>query len=155
MKNGESRYKGQAKDKLYQLTAGSPYLMQILCAQVVKYLNRKRQPYITGADIEIIAEMMTRGENRLGEEIFDGFVTPGDEINATVPNKDLWRVLTVIAQQSRLSGWCSINELEGIENATDAVKDLIERGTLEKDEDKLRIKVELFSRWLRINMRGI
>ena len=82
-------------------------------------------------------------------------MTPGDEINATVPNKDLWRVLTVIAQQSRLSGWCSINELEGIENATDAVKDLIERGTLEKDEDKLRIKVELFSRWLRINMRGI
>jgi len=59
----------------------------------------------------------------------------------------LWKILTVIAQQSRVSGWCSINELENIEDATLAINDLIERDTLEKDGDKLHIKVELFSKW--------
>jgi hypothetical protein len=153
--NNESRYKGNALEMIYGLTSGSPYFLQKLCSAIVDYINRRRTPFITGADIENVAESMTRGERKLESEVFDALVTAGDEKHAVVPREQLWQILTKIALQSRKSGWCSINELEDIENANAAIKDLIERDTLLGDEDKLRIKVELFSKWLRINMRGV
>lgn len=153
--NNESRYRGNALEMIYGLTSGSPYFLQKICSAVVDYINHRRTPFITGADIENVAESMTRGERKLESEVFDALVTAGEEKHAVVPRERLWQVLTRIALQSRQSGWCSRNELEDIENANVAIKDLIERDTLLVDEDKLRIKVELFSMWLRINMRGV
>lgn len=150
--NGNSRYRGNALDKIFSLTSGSPYFLQKICSSIVDYINRQRTPFITGADVENVAEIMTRGEKRLESEVFDALVTAGDEKNAIVQRDILWKVLTIIAQHSRLSGWCSRNELETIDGAKLAIKDLLDRDTLVIDEDKVKIKVELFERWLRINM---
>ena len=153
--DGKSRYRGNALEAIYRVTAGSPYFLQKVCSEIVKYLNKRQQPYITEADVDNVIDSMVRGENRLKEEVFDELVTAGDERNAWVPRKQLWSILTKIALQTGDSGWCSVSELEDIENADAAIKDLHERDILVLDGDKLRIKVELFTKWLKINWRGV
>ena len=46
-----NRYKEEALDRLYELTAGSAYLIMNLCADLVKYLNETHSVYITKAHI--------------------------------------------------------------------------------------------------------
>ena len=53
---GQSRFKGAALDKIFDLTAGSTYFLQKLCSNVVEYMNERKSPFVTGADIDRIAE---------------------------------------------------------------------------------------------------
>lgn len=149
--NGKSRFKGNALDKVYELTAGSPYFLQKLCSNIVEYMNERRSPYVTGADIDNIAETMVRGELRMQEEEFDGIISSGDKLNAIFTEEELLPLLTRIATSSLQLGWCPISELFDIEKYDAKIDDLVSRDTLEKNEQQVRIKAGLLSRWLRIN----
>ena len=149
--NGKSRFKGNALDKVYELTAGSPYFLQKLCSNIVDYMNGHRSPYVTGADIDDIAENMVRGELRMQEEEFDGIISSGDKLNAIFSEEELIPILTRIATSSLQLDWCPISELYDIEDYEAKIDDLVLRDTLEKNEQQVRIKAGLLSRWLRVN----
>lgn len=156
-KDGESRYRGNSLTKVYQKTAGSPYFLQRFCSELVKYLNRKGAGIITEADIDVVADNLVhgRGDQPLVEENFDALVSSGEANLSTIPEEDLWNTLTAIAKHSnRASGWCAINELMlDPMYKHEASLDLRNRGTLEIDGEKVRIRVALFAEWLRINER--
>lgn len=147
--NDQSRYVAGAFDTLFRLTAGSPYFMQKMCSKVVTYMNTKRFPAVTSADVESVAETMIRGGDRVGKEVFDALVTSGDRLVAEFGEESLWKVLTTIAEQSSRSGWCSLADIP--EEEKDLLEDLRKRGTLEEEEGKVRICVDLFAKWLRVN----
>jgi len=43
--NGSSRYRGQALHRLFGLTAGSPFFLQIACDRLVRHLNARRAAF--------------------------------------------------------------------------------------------------------------
>lgn len=153
LKDGKSRFKGEALEIVYNLTAGNPYYLQQMCSRIVEYMNKKKYPFITGADIENILATMIRGDERLGQESFDALVTAGDEKIAKIPRDILWKILCGIANPSNCStdGWCKIDNLSSIQQYQEAIDDLVKRGSLERDNGQVRIRVALFSHWLRIN----
>ena len=148
---GQSRFKGAALDKVFELTAGSTYFLQKLCSNIVEYMNDRKSPFVTGADIDRIAENMVRGEERMLEEDFDGIISSGDDLNAVFSKSELLPLLTNIATSSLRSGWCQISELSNIDKYEEMIDDLVLRETLEKNERQVRIKAGLLSHWLRIN----
>ena len=156
-KDGESRFRGNSLTKVYQKTAGSPYFLQRFCSELVKYLNRKGAGIITEADIEVVSDNLVhgRGDQPLVEENFDALVSSGEANLSTMPEEELWDTLTAIAKHSnRVSGWCAIDELmQDPLYKHEAALDLRNRGTLEIDGERVRIRVELFAEWLRINER--
>ena len=156
-KEGESRFRGNSLTKVYQKTAGSPYFLQRFCSELVKYLNRKGAGIVTEADIEVVSDNLVhgRGDQPLVEENFDALVSSGEVNLSTIPEDELWGTLTAIAKHSnRASGWCAIDELElDPMYKHKAAMDLCDRGTLDIDGEKIRIRVELFAEWLRINER--
>lgn len=52
----ESRYRSLAMNRIFDLTGGSPFYIQIFCDRLVNYMNRRKAMYITEADVENIKE---------------------------------------------------------------------------------------------------
>lgn len=149
--NGLSRYRGQALHRLFDLTAGSPFFLQIACDRLVRHLNVRKAVFVTEADIDQIARTLTVGSEALPPERFDALVTAAGEKVATIPRDDLWGVLTRVARESLHSGWCYRTALSELPRSHDAVKDLVDREILAVEGDRVRIRVGLFAAWLRAN----
>jgi cold shock CspA family protein len=149
--DGRSRYRGQALRRLFSLTAGSPFFLQIACDRLVRHLNARKAPFVTEADIDQIARTLTIGGEALPPERFDALVTAAGERVAAVPREDLWRVLARAARDSLHSGWCYRSALAELTRGEEAVRDLVDREVLEVQGDRVSIRVGLFAAWLRAN----
>jgi len=155
--NGDSRYRGNSLTKIYQKTAGSPYFLQRFCSEMVKYLNEKLVAIITEADVNAVADSLVhgRGVSPLRKEDFDALVTAGDPKLSPVPEKLLWNLLSQIAVHSTNSSWCDVDDLKDGERFLEALEDLKNRDTVVFENGKVRIRVELFADWLRVNNKGV
>ena len=149
--DGASRYRGQALHRLFDLTAGSPFFLQIACDRLVRHLNSRKAAFVTEADIDQVARTLTVGGEALPPERFDALVTAAGEKVATVPRDDLWRVLARVARESLHSGWCYRDVLTELPRSLEALKDLIDREILAVEGERVSIRVGLFAAWLRAN----
>jgi len=149
--NGASRYRGQSLQRLFVLTAGSPFFLQIACDRLVRHLNIRKAAFVTEADIEQVARTLTVGGDALPPERFDALVTAAGEKVASVPREDLWCVLARVARESLHSGWCYKTSLIELPKGQEALRDLIDRQILAVEGERVSIRVGLFSAWLRAN----
>jgi tetratricopeptide (TPR) repeat protein len=178
-KNGESRYREKAIDRIVDLTAGSPFYIQIICSRLVEYMNRKRARLVTEADVEQVKSELIRGTNRLDWGDFDNLVSSGDTAADAISDEDAKKVLSIIAANAR-TGPCSRNSIVSIASETtdvldksitsassspggappdrvlytiDAIlDDLVKRDVLECEQGQYyRIRVGLFKEWLIAN----
>lgn len=151
----KSRYREQSVQRIIELTAGSPYYIQIICDRLVRYMNRKCAPLVTEADVEQIKESLIQGPEALDETKFHSFVKSGDISKDAISEDDAKKVLTTIAKNSgtdskgcpRHSIVCDTNlEVDKI------LKDLVRREVVERDdEESYKICVGLFKEWLIAN----
>lgn len=149
-----TRYRGEALTRLYQLTAGSPFFLQIVCNALVDHLNTKGSSFITEADIDQVQQKLIIGNLALPPDKFDCLVTAAVSEKAEEFNKgELWRLLARIASESLQSGRCSIAALKDIPNSEEMIRDLGNREVLLIQGDSVQIRVKLFSAWLRENYR--
>lgn len=148
--DGQTRYRGQAVHRLFDLTAGSPFFLQIACDRLVRHLNARKAAFVTEADIDHVGQTLTVTDP-LPMERFDALVTAAGEKVATVPREHLWTLLARIARESLHSGWCYRSVLKELPHSDDAVTDLIDRGILSEEGKRVRIRVGLFASWLRAN----
>ncbi len=146
----ESRYREKAIERILDLTAGSPFYIQILCNRLVQYMNRKRARLVTDADIEQIKQELITGANSLGKDKFDNLVSSGDTSSDAIGEDDILRVLAAIAVNSR-TGPCNRQSI-ACETATPIdliLEDLVRRRVLERERGSYyRITVGLFKEWL-------
>jgi tetratricopeptide (TPR) repeat protein len=152
--DGCSRYRGQAQSRLFDLTAGSPFFMQIFCDRLVRHINLRNAAFITEADIEQVARMLTIGTDALPPERFDALVTAAGENVANVPRNNLWQVLGRIARESLHSGWCYRASLSELPRIQEVLADLSDREILIVEGERVRIRVGLFAAWLRANQHA-
>ncbi|MEM9775217.1 MAG: PQQ-binding-like beta-propeller repeat protein [Chloroflexota bacterium] len=60
---GKVLYDDLALDKIWRVTAGHPYFLQLVCYTLINYANRHKTAYITIADVnEMLREMLRLGE---------------------------------------------------------------------------------------------
>jgi len=147
---GDSRYRGRAVERLLQLTAGSPYYIQIFCNRLVEYMNSNRAIYVTDADIERVKQELLRGQNRLTDGQFDNLLSSADEYTNLISAADARAVLTQIAQHTRHQDWCDAGRIQAHTSKplAEVLEDLVRREVLEKQNDNYRIRVGLFKEWL-------
>ena len=149
-RQGESRYRERAKDRIIDLTAGNPFYIQILCNRLVEYMNRKRASLVTEADVEQVMEELIRGVNALGPDKFDNLINSGDTSEDAISDEDALRVLTAIAVNSR-TGPCSRNSIvcETHTPVDEVLEDLVKRDVVERERGQYySIRVGLFKEWL-------
>nr|WP_290665147.1 tetratricopeptide repeat protein [Ardenticatena sp.] len=152
-RNGESRYRERAIERILELTAGSPFYIQIVCDRLVKYMNRKRASLITEADVEQVKTELVRGVNALGLDKFDNLINSGDTSEDAISDEDALKVLKAIAINSQ-TGPCNRNSIScETEKPIDVIlEDLVNREVVERERGRYyRIRVGLFRDWLTIH----
>lgn len=147
--NGEkvSRYQPEALNRLYELTAGSAFLIMILCAELVEYLNATRSVYITRAHVdECIREKLTSfEEKRLFEPLFND-KSKVDNEKIIEENK---RILYEIAKISNKREWASLKSIIKTEDDKKIIEDLEQRDVLIiQNNERCKIKVALYKEWI-------
>lgn len=147
---GLSRYRGRALDRLLQLTAGSPFYMQIFCDRLVRYMNQKLASFITEADIDMVASLLTTGAEALPIERFDPLITAAGESVAETAREKYLQLLSNIATKSDAITGARPSDLPSIEKKEAILRDLQERDVIVSDaEGRIKIRVQLFQEWLK------
>jgi len=152
-KKGESRYRERAIERILDLTAGSPFYIQIICNRLVEYMNRKRAMLVTEADVEYVKNELVRGVNALGEDKFDNLIDSGDTSEDAICREDILNVLKEIARNSK-TGACSRSSITCETNTPidKILDDLVMRDVLERERGHFyQIRVGLFKEWLLAN----
>jgi tetratricopeptide (TPR) repeat protein len=143
-----SRYRGNAVDRILELTGRSPYYIQLFCQRLVHYMNREdvRAPTIGPADVDAVARQLIFSE--LGRNEFDNLLTPGDsevsDIRSTL-------VIDVLRATRRESGPNMYHEVNPDVNPEEArvMEDLLRREVVKRlSGNRYRIQVGIFSEWL-------
>ncbi len=156
-KHGESRFREKAIERIYDLSAGSPFYIQIICDRLVDYMNMHHARLVTEADVEQVKNELVRGSNRLGLDDFDNLLSSGDTSDEAIAVEDAKKVLTAIAINTRL-GVCDRESVVSAVSDTkasvdDILDDLVKRDVIELQQRRnYRIQVELFKEWLLAQM---
>jgi hypothetical protein len=146
----KSRYREKAVDSIVNLTAGSPYYIQIICNRLVEYMNRKAIRLVTEANVKDIKDELIHGANLLGWDHFDNLTNSGDTSPDAISEEDAKKVLLAIAINSP-TGPCSRSRLdvETKKPLDEILEDLVNREVLEvKAGQYYEIRVGLFKEWL-------
>ncbi len=148
-RQGESRYREQAIETIFTLTAGSPFYIQIICNRLVEYMNRKRAKFVTEADVKQVRNDLITGVNALDVGKFDNLINSGDTSSDAISDDDALKVLTAIALNSR-TGLCNRSNIacETQTPVDEILRDLVNREVIEQRDQNYRIRVELFKEWL-------
>ena len=151
-RQGESRYREQAIEQILELTAGSPFYIQMLCNRLVEYMNVKHAHLVTEADVEQVKNELISGVNALDLDKFDNLINSGDTSADAISDDDALKVLKTIADNS-VTGPCHRDRIDcktslPIDTILD---DLEKRDIVERREQFYQIQVRLFKEWLIVN----
>lgn len=147
---GESRYVEKSVEYVLNLTAGSPYYIQIICSRIVELMNSTQSLYVSQYEVSRVRDELVLGTNRLGQDKFENLYNSGDTSSDAIADNDCLRVLKDIAINSR-NGACPRQKIT-CKTEIDVemvLADLLSRDVISKtDGDLFTIQVGLFREWL-------
>jgi tetratricopeptide (TPR) repeat protein len=149
----QTRFRERAVERILELTAGSPFYIQMLCNRLVEYMNRKRVRLVTEADVELVKDDMVKGPNSLTKDKFENLYNSGDTATDAISDRDALKVCAVVAVNSR-TGPCNGQTIRcQTDSAIDAVLlDLVRRDVLQSERGHYyQLSVGLFKEWLLAN----
>ncbi len=151
--DGKSRYRGRALERLLELTAGSPFFLQIMCNELVLHINARRSPWASEADVEAVLRKLTFNREALPLERFDPLISAAGEVVALACKETYLTILRDIANYTGRAG-ALLSELPNIDNREAIIDDMLRRQVISRDENgRLNIVVKLFEAWLRAEGR--
>lgn len=152
-RQGDSRYREQAIERILDLTAGSPFYIQIICNRLVEYMNVKHAGLVTEADVEQVKNELIRDVNALGLDKFDNLINSGDTSPDAISDEDALKVLKVIADNSSKTDLCPFDRIncETCSPVDMILEDLEKRDVVERRDRSYKIQVGLFKEWLIVN----
>ena len=152
-RQGESRYREQAIERILDITAGSPFYIQIICNRLVEYMNVKHAVLVTEADVETVKNELIHGVNALGLDKFDNLINSGDTSADAISDEDALKVLKIIADNSSKTDLCHRDRIDcktrlPVDTILD---DLVNRDVVKRRDQSYQIQVGLFKEWLVVN----
>ncbi len=149
-KQGESRYREQAIERILDLTAGSPFYIQMICNRLVEYMNFKHAGLVTEADVDQVKNDLISGVNALGLDKFDNLISSGDTSPDAIADEDVLKVLKVIADNSNKTDPCPHDKIVCQTNSPldTILDDLEKRDVVKRRDQSYKIQVGLFIEWL-------
>jgi ligand-binding sensor domain-containing protein len=138
-------------DVIYRLTAGQPFYTQVICQNMVDYLNENEQNWVTLADLtHVIADII---DNPLPQMIYTWDVLSDDEklvlslLAETLPDGNDYATAHQLRASVKANDY-PVNLSENTMRLT--LEEMFRRELLEKDAvDGFRFKIDLFRLWIR------
>lgn len=154
--NNRSRYTRDSIDKIINLTACSPFYIQIICNELVRFMNAKKKPVLTPRDVEDVVISLCKGQNSLTEFDFENLLSAGDKQLDQIKPDEAFAILLEIAKLTKTLNFARREDITVYSPVKDdeIIKDLMERAVIEDESlvsNRYKIKVQLFKDWLNFN----
>lgn len=154
--NNRSRYTRDSIDKIISLTACSPFYIQIICNELVRFMNAKKKPVLTPRDVEDVVFSLCKGQNSLTEFDFENLLSAGDKQLDHIKPDEAFAILLEIAKLTKTLNFARREDitLNSPIKDDEIIKDLMERAVIEEENlvsNRYKIKVQLFKDWLNFN----
>lgn len=154
--NNRSRYTRDSIDKIISLTACSPFYIQIICNELVRFMNARKKPVLTPRDVEDVVISLCKGQNSLTEFDFENLLSAGDKQLDQIKPDEAFAILIEIAKLTKTLNFARREDISVYSPSKDneIIKDLIERAVLEEESlvsNRYKIQVQLFKDWLNFN----
>lgn len=154
--NNRSRYTRDSIYKIISLTACSPFYIQIICNELVRFMNSKRKPVLTPRDVEDVVFSLCKGQNSLTEFDFENLLSAGDKQLDKIKPDEAFAILSEIAKLTKTLNFARRDDISvySLEKDNDIINDLLERAVLEEESvvsNRYKIQVQLFKDWLNYN----
>jgi ligand-binding sensor domain-containing protein len=138
-------------DVIYRLTAGQPFYTQVICQNMVDYLNEQEQNWVTIAGLtHVIADIV---DNPLPQMIYTWDVLSDDEklvlslLAETLPDGNDYATARELRASVKANDY-PVNLSENTMRLT--LEEMFRRELIEKDAvDGFRFKIDLFRLWVR------
>lgn len=152
----------QVVDEIVRLTAGSPFYIQFVCHRLVDYLNRTKNPTVTGADVDRVVDELIQGPTRLDPFTkFDNLLRYKEDdtrdTRETILEGLFLYLLADETRTRRFAPFGALRERASFVNESDLIEianQLEERQVVESVSSpgrQYRIVVDLFRRWINSN----
>lgn len=163
--NPEVRFSDQAVSRLVELTAGSAYLLMILCAELVDYLNEVHHSNVIPAHIDQLVDRVF-SSNAISEThfdpLYDGNITlvrkkkedGTEEAVLESRREENKKLLTELASRTYAGSAFGTSREQLTADGMDPqlldslLQSLVARGVLEMKQGQYRIIVRLYHEWL-------
>lgn len=154
--NNRSRYTRDSIDKIISLTSCSPFYIQIICNELVRFMNAKKKPVLTPRDVEDVVISLCKGQNSLTEFDFENLLSAGDKQLDQIKPDEAYAILMEIAKLTKTLNFARREDITVYSPVKDdeIIKDLMERAVIEEESlvtNRYKIKVQLFKDWLNFN----
>lgn len=154
--NNRSRYTRDSIDKIISLTACSPFYIQIICNELVRFMNAKKKPVLTPRDVEDVVFSLCKGQNSLTEFDFENLLSAGDKQLDQIKPDEAFAILLEIAKLTKTLNFARREDITVYSPIKDdeIIKNLMERAVIEEENlvsNRYKIKVQLFKDWLNFN----
>ena len=146
------RYKEGAKEKIYELTSGSAFLIMKFCSELVEYINEQKCIFITGAHVE---DFLNKNIEKFEEAVyFDPQYNDKSNIDCKDISEKNKKILLYIAKKSKNREWADVSEFLKDKEKMNLINRLVDRDVLVRNNsNKFKIKVGLYKEFL-IRMHG-
>ena len=144
-----NRFQDSALDMLYELTAGSAFLIMKLCAGLVDYLNEQKTIIVTRAHVE---DYLRKNIGSIDEASYfhpqyddkKGFTQ--EERNERIEKNK--KMLQRIAQSSNRREWASIRDVVVDSDDSEIFDSLVARDVIVSQQGRCKIKVGLYKEFI-------
>lgn len=148
-----SRFTRNSIDKIIELTACSPFYIQIICNELVRFMNTKKKPVLTPADIEEVIDNLTSGFNSLTEFDFENLLSAGDKNLDEIKSDEAKAILKQIAILTKYIQFARREDINCFSKERDdlILNDLLKRGVISEQfetPNRIKIEVQIFKQWL-------
>lgn len=148
-----SRFTRNSVDKIIELTACSPFYIQIICNELVRFMNTKKKPVLTPADIEEVIDSLTSGFNSLTEFDFENLLSAGDKNLDDIKSDEAKAILKQMAILTKYIQFARREDINCFSKERDdmILNDLLKRGVISEQfetPNRIKIEVQLFKQWL-------
>lgn len=136
---------------LFSLTSGSPYITMNLCSDFIDYLNDIKS---NNATINHVCDFLNSYLPSINEIIFEPLYCEKLECDSALSILRNKRILSEIARKSDYENFALIDNLSLDNNDKQHIFNLRDRNVIELSNEKCRIKVYLYSLWLKMINRN-
>jgi len=140
--HGRLQYENNAIEIILYVTRCYPYYIHLICAKLYDHALETFKTTITQQDVENTLFLIYKDLS--AQNNFSHLW------NNNSPQHEI--VLTYLAYQKNPGGWVDVKEILGMSKSKitlkEALRELLELDTIERSDDKYRIRLPLFAEWI-------
>lgn len=152
--NRKDVFVGNAVDRILYYSASSAHYTKWICSRLVDYMNARKQPKVTEADIDaVVWRAIETMQPKLLRGLFDPLLFAGLKDNLSrFTEEQTKRVLDIVADEELRNPTRGCRRVDLIANGSqeELINDLVERGVLIDEHDDYTLRLKLYLIWYQV-----